>query len=377
MTAPLPNPAAAPAFGTFFLPGPTEVRPEILQAMVRPMIPHRGAAFEALFARIQAGLGLVFKTARLPLVSSSSATGLMEMAVRCAAPGPVLALVNGAFSERFGEIARACGREVAPLVAPPGATFDPDDVARALAGRRFAAVTVVHSETSTGVLTDVRAVSDLAHAHGAQCLVDSVTGVGGAPLDFDGWGLDFALTGSQKALALPPGLAFGVASADYVRGAAAAPARGRYLDVVEFEEYALRRQTPNTPALPLLYALDAQLARVAAETIEGRWARHRAMADRTAAWAAAVGDALGAGRGESLGVLAPAGARSPTVTALTLAARLRGADVVRAVAERGVTVGGGYGALRESTFRIGHMGDHTLETLERCLAACEGALTAS
>jgi aspartate aminotransferase-like enzyme len=361
--------SGAHAFGTFFLPGPTEVRHEVLQAMVRPMIPHRGADFEALFARIQAGLGLVFRTARPPLVSSSSATGLMEMAVRCAPPGPVLALVNGAFSERFAEIARACGRDVRPLEAPWGATFDHDDVARALAARRYAAVAVVHSETSTGVLTDVRGVSDLAHAHGAFCLVDSVTGVGGAPLDFDGWGLDFALTGSQKALALPPGLALGVASAEYVRRAAEAPARGRYFDVLEFEEYAHKHQTPNTPAIPLLYALDAQLARVAAETIEGRWARHRAMADQTARWAEGL-----ATRDGAVGVLAPAGHRSPTVSALTLPPAVRGGDVVRAVGARGITVGGGYGRLRDQTFRIGHMGDHTPETLAGCLAACADAL---
>ena len=357
-------------FGTFFLPGPTEVRPEVLAAMARPMIPHRGAEFEALFGRLLDGLRLVFKTARPPLVSSSSATGLMEMAVRCAPPGPVLALVNGAFSERFAEIARACGRDVAVLEAPWGATFDDDALARALAARRFAAVAVVHSETSTGVLTDVRRVSDLAHAHGAMCLVDSVTGVGGAPLDADGWGLDFVLTGSQKALALPPGLAFGVASAEYVRRAAEAPARGRYFDVLEFEEYAHKRQTPNTPALPLLYALDAQLARVAAETIEGRWARHAAMAARTASWA----EALAPAHDGSSGVLAPAGARSPTVSALRLPANTRGPDLVRAVAARGFTIGAGYGRLRDTTFRIGHMGDHTVETLENCLAAVGSVL---
>ena len=137
---PLGMPPAAPAFGTFFLPGPTEVRPEILQAMVRPMIPHRGRAFEELFARIATGLGLVFKTGRPPLVSSSSATGLMEMAVRCAPPGAVLALVNGAFSARFAEISRACGRETTVLDAPWGAAPDLGDVERALAARRYAAV---------------------------------------------------------------------------------------------------------------------------------------------------------------------------------------------------------------------------------------------
>jgi predicted phosphoserine aminotransferase len=378
MTAPahttVSSGAAAPAgddgFGTFFLPGPTEVRPEVLRAMVRPMMPHRGKAFEALFARIQDGLRAVFKTARPVLVSSSSATGLMEMAVRCSPPGPVLALVNGAFSERFAEIARACGRETTVLDTAWGRAPDPGDLARALGARRYAAVTVVHSETSTGVLTDVRGVSDAAHAHGAMCLVDSVTGVGGAALAFDEGGFDFALTGSQKALALPPGLAFGVASADYVRRAADAPARGRYFDVVEFEQYAQRNQTPNTPALPLLYALDAQLARVAAETVEGRWARHQAMAARTATWA----DAARARHGDAVGVLARPGERSPTVSAITLPDRVAGAQVVQAVASRGITIGGGYGKLRDRTFRVGHMGDHTPAGLARCLAACDDAL---
>jgi aspartate aminotransferase-like enzyme len=294
----------------------------------------------------------------------------MEMAVRCAPVGPVLALVNGAFSERFAEIARACGRETTVFDVPWGAAPDMDAVARALRARRYAAVTVVHSETSTGVLTDVRRVSDLAHSHGAICLVDSVTGVAGTPLDFDGWGLDFALTGSQKALALPPGLAVGVASADYVRRAHSSPERGRYFDVVEFEEYARKHQTPNTPALPLLYALDAQLERVAAETIEGRWARHAAMAERAWAWA----ESQRARHGDALGILAPAGARSPTVSAITLPARLTGGAVVTAVARRGYTVGGGYGRLRDTTFRIGHMGDHTVETLAGCLSACDEAL---
>jgi aspartate aminotransferase-like enzyme len=214
----------------------------------------------------------------------------------------VLAVVNGAFSERFADIARACGREVTVLDVPWGRGADADDVARALARGRHAAVTVVHSETSTAALTDVRAVAAAARAHGAACLVDSVTGVGGAELHADAWGLDFVLTGSQKALALPPGLAFGVASEAFARGATDAPARGRYFDLAEFEAYAAKRQTPNTPALPLLYALDAQLAAMATcEPIAARWARHAAMADATYAWVDAHAERFG------IGVLAPAG----------------------------------------------------------------------
>ncbi len=370
------------AFGTFFLPGPTEVRPEVLAAMTRPMIPHRGRDFEALYARCDAGLRRVFRTERPVYVSSSSATGLMEGAVRAAAPGPVLAVVTGAFSERFADIARACGRGVDVLDVPWGRAADPDDVARALAagptaaagGGRFAAVTVVHSETSTSALTDVRAVAAAARAHGAACLVDSVTGVGGAELHADAWGLDFVLTGSQKALALPPGLAFGVASAEFAAGIAARPAgaaaRGRYLDLAEFEAYAAKHQTPNTPAVSLLYALDAQLEAFAREPIEARWARHRAMAEQMWEWAEARGDRFG------LGLLAPPGERSPTVTAVTLPPGVTGDAVAAAVAERGYVIGAGYGRLKATTFRVGHMGDHTPATLAGCLAACDDALAA-
>ena len=379
-TPPLAAPPAAaaldraPAFGTFFLPGPTEVRPAILAAMTRPMIPHRGRDFETLFGRLQDGLRLVFDTARPVYVSSSSATGLMEGGVRCAPEGAVLAVVNGAFSERFADIARACGRAVTVLDVPWGRAADPDDVARALAagapgGGRFAAVTVVHSETSTAALTDVRAVAAACRAHGAACLVDSVTGIGGAELHADAWALDFVLTGSQKALALPPGLAFGVASEGFARTAAQAPARGRYFDLAEFEAYAHRRQTPNTPALPLLYALDAQLAAMAAgEPIAARWARHAAMAAQCHAWVAGRADRFG------IGLLAPPGERSPTVTAITLPAGLGGDAVVDAMARRGYVVGNGYGRLRGTTVRIGHMGDHTPATLAGCLAALDDAL---
>ncbi len=314
-------------FGTFFLPGPTEVRPAVLAAMLQPMIPHRGAHFEALYARCDAGLRRVFRTERPVYLSSSSATGLMEGAVRAAPPGAILAVVTGAFSERFADIARACGRTVQVLDVEWGRAADPDDVARALDagapdGGRFSAVTVVHSETSTGALTDVRAVAAVARARGAACLVDSVTGLGGAELHTDAWQLDFVLTGSQKALALPPGLAFGVASAEFIAAAAAHPAaeaaRGRYLDLAEFEAYAPKHQTPNTPALSLFYALDAQLAAMdSCEPIEARWARHTAMAEQMWAWV----DARAARYG--IGVLAPPGERSPTVTAVTLPAWAR------------------------------------------------------
>lgn len=362
----------APSFGTFFLPGPTEVRPAILAAMQRPMMPHRGRAFEALFAIIEAGLRDIFLTARPVYVCTSSASGLMEGAVRNAPVGPILALVNGAFSDRFGKIAAACARETKVLEVPWGATFDLDEVERRLGERRFAAVTVAHSETSTGVLSDIRAITAAAHRNGTMCLVDSVTGVAGAEFCFDEWDLDFALTGSQKALALPPGLALGVASTEFLEHAKQVEDRGLYFDVVEFERYALENQTPSTPALPLLYALEAQLGDIGREGIERRWARHAAMRDYTGDWVERCAKRFGA-VGE-LRVLAPDGARSPTVTAVALPAGIAGSGVAKAVGERGFTIGAGYGKLRDTTIRIGHMGDHTVDGLARCLSTVEQVL---
>ena len=338
--------------------------------MARPMIAHRGREFEELFARIEVGLRDVFLTARPVYVSTSSASGLMEGAIRNAPPGPVLALVNGAFSSRFAKIAAACARDTDVLEVPWGETFDFDEVNGRLARRTYSAVTVVHSETSTGALTDVRAITEIAHRHGAMCIVDSVTGVAGAELRFDEWGLDFALTGSQKALALPPGLALGVASTEFLARARKTADRGLYFDVVEFEEFAARNQTPATPALSLLFALEAQLSDILREGIDRRWERHEAMRDATEAWVTRLTSRLDV----ELSILAPQGARSPTVSTIVLPAQLKSADVVHAVARRGFVIGTGYGKLKDTTIRIGHMGDHSVETLRPCLAECEDAL---
>jgi aspartate aminotransferase-like enzyme len=349
------------AFGTFFLPGPTEVRREVLDAMTGPMIPHRGREFEELFARLQVGLRSVFRTSRPVFVSTSSATGLMEAGIRCAPPGPVLSLVNGAFSARFADIAQSCGRDVEILNVEWGTVVPLDVIEEHLARRQFAAVTVVHSETSTGALSDVRAISAIGARHGTLTLVDSVTGVAGAPLEFDAWNLDYVLTGSQKALALPPGLAFAVASDRFMQGAARAENRGRYFDLVEFEEFAAKNQTPSTPAISFLYALDVQLRAIAVEGIEERWQRHEAMRVVVEQWAGATGQR----------VLSPEGVRTPTVTAIVPPGGIKAADVVRGAAAHGYVIGNGYGKLRDSTYRIGHMGDHTVDGVRRCLAVCE------
>jgi aspartate aminotransferase-like enzyme len=201
------------------------------------------------------------------------------------------------------------------------------------------------------------------------CLGDSVTGIGGAELRFDEWELDYALTGSQKALALPPGLAFAAATEAFIAGARATSGRGLYFDLVEFDAYAAKNQTPNTPAIPLFFAADLQLPAIAGEGMPARWARHATMANRTYQWV----DALASRHGDALRVLAREGHRSPTVTSITLPSALPASTLLKAVVERGFTIGSGYGKNKETTVRIGHMGDHTPEGLERCLAACDVA----
>ena len=356
--------------GTFFFPGPTEVRAEVLAAMTRPLIAHRGAAFESLYANIQTALKPIFGTTRPVYVSSSSATGLMESAVRCAPEGRVLALVNGAFSARFAAIAKACGRESDVIEVPYGEVVTLDMVEDALKTQRYAAVTVAHSETSTGALQDVRGITALARAHGAVCLVDSVTGIGGAELAFDEWELDFALTGSQKALAMPPGLAFAAATPAFIDAARATTRRGLYFDLVEFDAYGAKNQTPNTPAISLFFAAEAQLPAIVAEGMRARWARHRTMAEQTYAWVSELAER----HGDAFGILAQQGHRTPTVTSVTVPASFTASTLVRAVAQRGFTIGNGYGKNRETTFRIGHMGDHVPERLAECLAVVGEAI---
>jgi aspartate aminotransferase-like enzyme len=343
-----------------------------MAAMLHPMIPHRGPEFERLFERLQKGLQPVFKTDRPVYISSSSATGMMEGAIRCAPPGRILCLVNGAFSERFAHIASMCGRDVDRYEVAWGQIHTIPQLDERLSIRKYSVIAVVHSETSTGALNDVRAISDCAHRHGLFCLIDSVSGLAGAELRFDEWKLDYVLTGSQKALALPPGLSFAAASAAYIDQANGTHGRGVYFDLVELDAYARRNQTPSTPALSLMFALDAQLRAIATEGLEARWARHRAMAARTQEWTTKISDETG----KKVGNIAPLGSQSPTVSTIKLPSDLPAENFTAAVAKRGIVVGSGYGKLKSSTFRIGHMGDHTIESVERCLAACSSVLRA-
>jgi predicted phosphoserine aminotransferase len=334
------------------------------------MIGHRMPECADLFGRIQGKLRQVFATEQRVYVNASSGTGLQEAAIRNCSQKRVLNCVNGAFADRWREVTEANGRANGVLEFDWGQPVRPDAVADRLQSEAFDAITVVHNETSTGVTSPIReiaqAVRSVPDGDEIMILVDSVSGLSGAPLEFDAWDLDVAFTSSQKAFALPAGLAFAAVSDRALDRAATVPDRGYYFDFLLLEKYLKRNQTPATPAISLMYALDEQLDDMLQEGMQNRFARHRAMRDRTIEWAA----------GHSLSLFAAQGYESPTVTCIN---NDRGIDIGalnQHLRSRGMIISNGYGPLKGQNFRIAHMGDTRMDDLNELLDAIEAFLLA-
>ncbi len=355
-------------YGRFFLPGPTEVRPETLAAMTQPVIGHRSEEIQALMGSLQPELRHLFGTERPVYVSTSSATGMMEAAITNLSRKRALCLVCGAFSGRFHAIAEATGRPADRLSVEWGEANLPEDLRAVLAADpgRYDLVTVVHSETSTGTLNPVREIAAVvAEFDDILLAVDTVSSMAGAPLRMDEWGLDYVLTGAQKALAMPPGLALAAASERALARATEIENRGFYFDLLKFEKSMDRLMTPNTPAVSLMFGLRSQMEHIVEEGLEERWRRHQQMADHTHLWVAR----LAGETGRHFEIVAAPGYRSPTVTAVRLPdpEEMGGPEVVRRLRERGYAIASGYGKLKQETIRIGHMGEHTMAQLEDLL----------
>lgn len=343
----------------YFIPGPVWVRPEILQAMVRPMVGHRSSAFTSLFTGVTEKLRVLFGTKQHVFVAASSGTGLLEGALLNTVARAVLTTTCGAFSERWKEIAERTGVEVDHLDYEWGTAVKPADLTDRFRGRRhhFDAVTITHNETSTGVMNPLVELAGVVRAESADTLilVDAVSSLGGAELRFDEWDLDVCIASSQKALGLPPGLAVVAVSERAMECARKKQYRGTYFDFLEFERGLASGSTPWTPALPLIYALDLQLDEILDEGLAKRWARHRAMRDHTLATVTSFARPISSLQSASW-----------TVSCLE-AFEMKGSEVVKAMKDRGYTLGSGYGKLKEPTFRIAHMGDCPAEDLDEML----------
>jgi aspartate aminotransferase-like enzyme len=349
----------------FFLPGPSYVTEAARQAMTKPMVGHRSAPFKNFFLSLAERLPRVLRTAGDGMIATGSSTLIMESAVVSCAASEVLNLVNGAFSDRWHGITRSVGRSADKVSFPWGEAVDPDVVRSALRRKKYEVVTVVHNETSTGVMSPL---ADIARAireeSDALIVVDTVSSLGGAPIETDDWGLDVVLAGTQKALALPPGLAVFTLSDRAAERASKVPNRGFYTDLLRYRDKHREGGNITTPAIPLFYALDVQLDVMLAEGMEARWARHEALQKRTAAWAEARG----------IEYASAPDARSLTVSCLKPPAGVDPQAIVKKLAERGWTIGGGYGDWKPSTFRIGHMGEVRMSDLDSLLAETDQVL---
>jgi len=350
-------------------PGPTPIPPEVYLAQGSPIVYHRGPGYGAILREVTERLQELYQTRSDVLVLTSSGTGGLESAIANAfSPGDtVLVPLAGYFAERFSKIARAFGLQVRTIECDWGRTVKAADVAAALAERPAKAVLLTHSETSTGVVHDVESVAAAAKDAGALVLVDAVSSLGAVPFDFDGWGIDVAVSGSQKALSASPGLAFVAISAAGWAAHETATCPRFYFDWTAAKQaYDLNEpENPWTPAISVMQGLHAALRLYFQDGREARLARHELLSR-------AVKEGI---RAMGLDLFGEDPHRAWTVTAVRAPEGLDGNELVARVrADHGVILAPGQGPLKGKVFRIGHLGYYEPLDIVRGLAALEMTL---
>lgn len=349
-----------------FIPGPVDVAPETYAAMGSATIGHRGADFEELYSSIQPGIRQIVGTKGPVFFSTSSAWGVMEGAIRNLVQKKVLNLCCGAFSDKWYGVAQSCGKEAEKIQVEWGEAIDPEAVRAKLAEGGFDTVTLVHNETSTGVLNPLAEISQVVKSFDdVMLVVDTVSSLSAMPINFDDLGIDVLLAGVQKAIALPPGLAvFAVSDAALAR-AEKLEDRGYYFDFLEFAKNDAKDNTPSTPAIPHLYALRERVEVMLEEGLEARYQRH---ADNNAivhAW----------GKNHGFELLPAEGYRSKSLSCFVTPDNLdQGAWIKAVIAKHGFAINGGYGKIKGKTFRISNMGNETAETMQELLDALDAEL---
>lgn len=346
-----------------FVPGPVDVHPDVLAAQAGAIIPHRSEAFETLFHRVEGLSRKLFFTKHRVFITASSGTGLHEAAIRNFVSRRMLACINGGFSKRWYHVAKSNGKQVDKLETAWDKPISAELVEAALEGNNYDIITIVHNETSTGLVNPVKEIAAVVNRVSPETLVcvDAVSSLAGAKLEMDAWGLDMVLTSSQKCLALPPGLAFAAVNERAMERAQQVENRGWYFDFIKLEQSRIKDSTPATPAVSLIYAYDVQLKRIFEEGLQNRFARHSAMAKKVHAWAAQRGVKL----------FAPEGFRSQTVTTIKHEGKTDFKKLNAALIAKGMRIADGYGEIKDVTFRIGHMGERQEEDVDDLLAAID------
>jgi aspartate aminotransferase-like enzyme len=352
------------------IPGPVEVGEKTLQAFRSPMIGHRGQGFKDLYAKIQPQLQALLYTKQLVFLSTSSAWGVMESAVRNLVAKKVLCCMCGAFSDKWLDVARRCGREAEPLQVDWGSPIRAEAVDAKLATGQFDALTFIHNETSTGTMSPLYQVAALKDKYpDVMFIVDAVSSLSATKIEFDALRIDVLLAGSQKALALPPGLTIFTCSPAALTKAAKSKDRGYYSDFVEFQKNAEQSMTPSTPSIGHVYALASKLDDIFAEGLDARFDRHSKLVQMTRDWAASHGFTL----------FPEKGFESITLTCVNNGAKPGGRVIdvpkfQKLVKDQGFLIDGGYGKIKGTTFRISNMGDETEATMQQLYGALDVAV---
>jgi aspartate aminotransferase-like enzyme len=352
------------------IPGPVEVSAKTFQALCSPMIGHRGQGFKDLYAKIQPQLQQLLVTKQLVYLSTSSAWGVMEGAIRNLVQKKVLNCMCGAFSDKWFDVAKRCGKQAEALQVDWGSPIRAEAIDQKLATGEFDALTLIHNETSTGTMSPLAEIAALKQKYPeVMFIVDAVSSMSAVPLKFDELGIDVLLAGTQKAFALPPGLALFVCSSAALAKAASAKDRGYYFDLVEFQKNAAQSMTPSTPSIPHIYALSSKLDEFFAEGLENRYARHRQTNQMMRNWAAKHGFTLFPEKGfESLTLTCVNNGAKPGGRAVDVA------KLQKLVKDQGFLIDGGYGKVKGTTFRLSNMGDETEATMNQLYAALDQAM---
>lgn len=347
-----------------FVPGPVDVAPEVLQAMAQPMLPHRGKEYEAIHRRAAEKAQQIFYTQYRVFIGTHSGSGMQETGIRNLVEKDVLSCVNGAFSQRWYDVAVSNGKNADQLNFEWGKAVTPDALRDALKKKHYEAVTIVHNETSTGVESPLKELAAVVREVSPDTfiLVDAVSSLAGSKIEMDAWDVDFLLTSSQKCLALPPGLSLAGVNDRAMEKAAKVQNRGWYFDLLLMEKHRVKNSTAMTPVIPLVYALDFQLDRILAEGLDARFARHAAMSQRVYDWAEAHG----------MTPYADASCRSKTVATIGNDRNLNISDLNKFLMEKyQIRIANGYGDLKDKTFRVATMGETSMQDVDTLLAGME------
>jgi predicted phosphoserine aminotransferase len=344
-----------------FIPGPVKVNDDVLQQLARPTLGHRGKEYAQLHGETVDMLKKVLFTNQNVFLSTSSASGIWEASIRNCVnfDETVLCTCCGAFSDKWADVARSCGRNVEELKVEWGQATTPEMIDEKLASDKYAAVTLVYNETSTGLTNPVYRISEMMKQKYPDVLVfvDAVSGMVGLPLHFDDLGWDVVFASVQKAFAIPPGLAVAAVSNRALQKSKNVPNRGYYFDFQQFAKSAEKNQTPTTPNIPHIMALNYQCQKLLAEGMENVWQRHKEMGEYVRTWAKGKFD-----------LFCEEKYASNTLTTVKNTKSINVAETIKAIQEKHNTIfGNGYGKLKEQTFRIAHMGDITIDDVKELL----------